>query len=514
MTGAPTVVIGAGFGGLAAAVELALCGEPVVVVERDRVPGGKARSIEVAGSAIDVGPTVLTMRWVFDAMFAAAGRRLDDAVTLTPASIIARHAWGSGATLDLYPELERSAGAIAAFAGASEAAAYRRFAAHGEAIAETVRAPFLEAARPSIGTLIETGARLGLRSLGQIDAHRTMWKAIASTFADERLRALFARYATYVGSSPFEAPATLNLIAHVERAGVSVVEGGMTRLAHAVADLANPGFQVDRDAEVAREVLVTNGRASGVVIETADGAREVLPAAAIIANADVASIASGSLGNLTRAGCRAPKPERRSLSAITWAIVGQASGFPLVHHNVFFSDDYAAEHTALFGRRELAAEPTVYVCAQDRLPRGGPAGGEERFLVIVNAPATADSAPLTSEEVERCERSMFSRLSKAGLQIAPRAMAVTTPTSFERLAPGTGGALYGEASHGPFSALARPSSRTRLPGLFLAGGSVHPGPGVPMAALSGRTAATAVLADLASTRRSRRTVMVGSTSTG
>lgn len=514
MSAPPTIVIGAGFGGLAAAVELALCGEHVVVVERDRLPGGKARSIDVAGSAIDVGPTVLTMRWVFDAMFAAAGRRLDDAVTLTPASIIARHAWGSGATLDLFPELDRSADAIAAFAGAGEAAAYRRFAAHGEAIAETVRAPFLEAARPSIASLIGTGARLGLRSLGQIDAHRTMWKAISSTFADERLRALFARYATYVGSSPFEAPATLNLIAHVERAGVSVVEGGMARLAHAVAELARDlGVTIRLESRV-REVLVSNGRASGVVIETADGARDVLPAAAIIANADVASLASGALGDLTRAGCRAPRPERRSLSAITWAIVGRASGFPLVHHNVFFSDDYAAEHAALFGRRELAADPTVYVCAQDRLPRGGPGGGEERFLVIVNAPATADSTPLTSEEVERCERSMFSRLSKAGLQITPRAMAVTTPASFERLAPGTGGALYGEASHGPFSALARSSSRTKLPGLFLAGGSVHPGPGVPMAALSGRTAATAVLADLASMRRSRRTVMVGSTSTG
>ena len=167
----------------------------------------------------------------------------------------------------------------------------------------------------------------------------------------------------------------------------------------------------------------------------------------------------------------------------------------------------------------MAAEPTVYVCAQDRPAQEAASAdsqtGDERLFVIVNAPATADQrAPLTNEEVERCERSMFSRLSKAGVQITPRAMAVTTPASFERMAPGTGGALYGEASHGPFSALARPSSRTKLPGLFLAGGSVHPGPGVPMASLSGRTAANAVLADLASTRRSHRVVMVGSTSTG
>ncbi len=532
MTRLPTVVIGAGFGGLAAAVELARRGEPVVLIEREPTCGGKARSVEVAGRAFDVGPTVLTMRWVFDAMFEAAGRRLDDAVGLTTASVIARHAWGGGprrgrgagtreaTTLDLFPDLERSAAAIAVLAGAKEAAAYRRFAAHGEAIADTVRAPFLEADRPSIASLIGTGARLGLRSLGQIDAHRTMWRAIAATFSDDRLRALFARYATYVGSSPFEAPATLNMIAHVEREGVSVVEGGMTRLARAVADLAQDLGVTFRLESRVREILVTNGRASGVVLETAGGAREVLPAAAIIANADVASIAAGVFGDVARAACHAPRPQRRSLSAITWAIVGRASGFPLAHHNVFFSDDYAAEHQALFGRRELAAEPTVYVCAQDRPARAAAGGtaantdGDERLFVIVNAPATADQAPLTTEQVERCEHSMLSRLSKAGLQITPRAMAVTTPTSFERLAPGTGGALYGEAAHGPFSALARPASRTRLPGLFLAGGSVHPGPGVPMAALSGRTAANAALADLASTRRSRRVVMVGSTSTG
>ena len=184
-----------------------------------------------------------------------------------------------------------------------------------------------------------------------------------------------------------------------------------------------------------------------------------------------------------------------------------------MHHNVFFSDDYPAEFEALFGRRELAADPTVYVCAQDRAAdEMRPPEGDERLFVIVNAPATADTAPVTNEEVERCERAMFSRLSKAGLRITPRAMVVATPTSFERLAPSTGGAIYGEASHGPFSALSRPGSKTKIPGLYLAGGSVHPGPGVPMAALSGRTAARAVLSDLASTRRSRPVVTVGSTS--
>lgn len=512
---APTVVIGAGFGGLAAAVELASRGEPVVVVERELVAGGKARTALVAGRAIDVGPTVLTMRWVFDAMFATAGRRLDDAVTLTPSSVIARHSWEDGSTLDLAADLERSVAAIAAFAGPGEAAAYRRFAARGEATAALVRGPFLEADRPSIGALLENGARLGLGSLARVDAHRTMWRSLCSTFTDPRLRALFARYATYVGSSPFEAPATLNLIAHVEREGVSVVEGGMAHLASRVAELAADLGVTFRYGCSVREILTSRGRASGIVLAGPNGERDVLEASAVIANADPATLASGALGDAARRAVAAPSPRRRSLSALTWAIVGKTSGFPLAHHNVFFSEDYPAEHEALFGRRELAGAPTVYVCAEDR-PATGAAhdehDDEERLFVIVNAPATADTAPLTKEQVDRCERAMFSRLSRAGLRITPRAMVITTPTSFEQRAPGTGGAIYGEASHGPLSALSRQRARTKLPGLYLAGGSIHPGAGVPMAALSGRTAARAVLEGLASTRRSRPVAMVGSTS--
>jgi len=517
MERAPTVVIGAGFGGLAAAVELARRGEKVVVVERELVAGGKARSVDVGGRAIDVGPTVLTMRWVFDAMFSAAGRRLEEAVTLTPAGVVARHVFGDGTRLDLHPDLERSVAAIAAVSGERDAEAYRRFAAQGAAIAEIVREPFLLSERPSIAGLIGASARLGFGSLGRIDAHRTMWRALRSTFSDPRLLALFGRYATYVGSSPFEAPATLNLIAHVEREGVSVVDGGMSRLARAVKELAEDLGVSFRFGARVREVLVANGRVSGVAIDGPDGARDVLAASAVIANADVATLASGAFGEAARLATRAPRTQRRSLSAITWAVVARTTGFPLAHHNVFFGDDYEAEHRALFSERRLPVDPTVYVCAQDRSACGAAfreGSDAERLFVIVNAPATADTTPFTTEEVERCERSMLSRLSKAGLQITPLAMAVTTPSSFERFAPGTGGALYGEASHGPFSALSRPACSTKLPGLFLAGGSVHPGPGVPMAALSGRTAAKAVLRDLASTRPSRLVDMLGSTSTG
>lgn len=508
------IVIGAGFGGLAAAVELARRGKRVVVLERTAEVGGKARAITVAGRSIDVGPTVLTMRWVFEELFAACGRRLEDAVGLAPLPIVARHEFPDGSKLDLFSDIERTADAIDVFAGRKEAAAYRRFAEYSAEIARTVDQPFLRSPRPSMTSLVLGTSRLGLGALAKIDAHRTMWRAICSFFDDPRLRALFGRYATYVGSSPFEAPATLNLIAHVEREGVTAVEGGVSRLARALADLARSlGVEIVTGCTV-RDVVAEGGRVIGVIAQHDDGAREAIGAQAVVANADVATISRGAFGARAAAAVPAPTRGRRSLSAITWAIAGRVSGFDLAHHNVFFSNDYPAEHRAMFGERRLPDEPTVYVCAQDRLGEGKKTetSEEERLFVIANAPATADGELLSKEEIDRCERTILERLSRAGLCLTEAATVVSTPTTFERLAPGTGGAIYGEACHGALAPLSRPASRTKLRGLYLTGGSVHPGPGVPMAALSGRAAALAVTEDLASTTQSTRVVIAGSTS--
>jgi 1-hydroxycarotenoid 3,4-desaturase len=503
----PIVVVGAGFGGLAAAVTLATRGEDVLVLERGARPGGKARLVEVGGRPVPSGPTVLTMRWVFDELFDAAGKSLDAAVQLRPLDVVARNFFSDGTTLDLTTDAARNADAIGALAGAAEGRAYAQFAAYAKAIADTVVEPFLRSERPSPFRLVAGARRIGLSTLARIDAHRSMWTAISSTFRDPRLRMLFARYATYVGSSPFAAPATLNLVSHVEREGVSVVEGGIPRLAWALAELGRSlGVELRYGCTV-RDVVVRAGRVASVIVET-EGVRSEIPARAVIANADVASVASGWLGASAASAVSAAPSERRSLSALTWSMVADVRG-SLSHHDVFFPHDYAAEHGALFDRRILPEDPTVYLCASDR--EASVPDGEEAVFAIVNAPACADERPLEPEEIDRCEKNMMEKLARSGISLSPRATVVTTPTLYETLAPGTGGAIYGAASCGALSALTRPSSRTRLPGFFLAGGSVHPGAGVPMAALSGRTCARAVLSEQASPRRSRAMAIAGST---
>ena len=493
------VVVGAGVGGLSAALALSATGLDVTVLERQALPGGKLREVEVAGRRIDAGPTVFTMRWVFEELFEHAGLRFADHVRLTPATVLARHIWGDGSCLDLHADPCKSAQAIAAFAGPQEGLRFGEFAKRAARIYRTLEAPFMRGPCGSPAALVSAMALRGLGGLRYISPFETLWQALGRHFYDPRLRQLFGRYATYCGSSPFLAPATLMLVAHVEQEGVWLVDGGMHRLALALADAARSrGARIRYGAEVTN--IVAPGRRVQAV-ELANGER--IEADAVIVNADAAAVADGLFGDVAAAAVPRASPAARSLSAITWNMVAIARGMPLLRHNVFFSDDYAAEFDALSARRQMPASPTVYICAQDRDAEGGGVtpGQPERLLVLINAPATGDQpGTFAAPEIRSCETRTFDLLRRCGLVLerTPEATQLTTPADFHQLFPATGGALYGPASHGWKASFNRAAGKTRLPGLYLAGGSVHPGPGVPMAALSGRIAASQLHADLAS----------------
>jgi 1-hydroxycarotenoid 3,4-desaturase len=503
------VVVGAGVGGLACAIRLAAQGFRVQVLEKALVSGGKARALQLAGRQVDSGPTVLTMLWVFEELFAAAGASFRDHVSLERASLLARHAWTDGMRLDLHADRKESADAIGAVFGASEARAYLAFCEDGRRIFEVAEQPFLRSQRPTMSSIWKQFGAAGLSALSKIDGHRTMWRALEQRFASPRLRQLFGRYATYCGSSPFEAPATLNLVAHVEAEGVHRVRGGMRGLVVALEELAVArGVEILHDHPVAR-LVVEGGRVTGVL------AREAVHAAdAVVFNGVVSALGTELLGKPVARAAPATARDARSLSAVTWSMVAKPVGFPLLHHNVFFSDDYAEEFAAILRRGTMPAEPTVYVCAQDRGDADIDSVSGERLLVLANAPATGDEPHRWTEaEKERCTKATTTLLGKMGLSLEVEASVQTTPADFEALFPATGGALYGPRSTGALSALSRQPATTKIPGLYLAGGSVHPGAGVPMAALSGQLAAERICADLASTVRSRRAGTTGITST-
>ncbi len=504
------VVIGSGMGGLACAVDLASAGYAVTVVEKGQAPGGKMRQVAVGNRHIDSGPTILTMRWVFDALFEDAGTSLDAHVTLHKADVLARHAWTGGERLDLFADVDRSADAIGDFAGAAAARGYRAFHAEAKDIYETLRDTFLTRERCGLMGLSWRVALQNPPALLRLRPYETLWQALGDHFKDPRLRQLFGRYATYCGASPFAAPATLMLVAHVEQEGVWLVEGDMRKLADALASLAASRSAVFRYGASVERIAVENGRAAGVVLSTG----ERIEADAVIVTADAAALQGGAFGEGAATAVPKRAPER-SLSAVTWSSVARTSGFPLARHNVFFSSDYVREFGDLIDRRTTPDEPTIYVCAQDRDDGGEGAGETERIFTLMNAPADGDRRTMDQRELAACETRVFDHLRRCGLEISPGSepSVVTTPTDFEAMFPGTGGALYGPAMHGWAAAFRRPGARTRTPGLYLAGGSAHPGAGVPMAALSGRLAAQRLMRDRASTSPSRRAAIAGGTST-
>ncbi|MEN7341660.1 MAG: 1-hydroxycarotenoid 3,4-desaturase CrtD [Pseudomonadota bacterium] len=485
------IIVGAGVGGLSAAFDLASRGVRVTVIEQHAHAGGKMRQIAIGDHRIDSGPTVFTMRWIFDDLFAEAGHRLDEHLTLLPADLLARHGWTDGSRLDLFADVNKSAAAIAAFSGQADADAYRAFARDSGRIFETLDTSFMRAQRPS---QIELAQRVGLRGLPRLLATKpfvSLWRDLDKRFSDPRLKQLFARYSTYCGSSPFKAPATLQLIAHAERAGVWYVEGGMQALAETLAARAeDAGAEFLFNSKVAG-ILEYDGRITGVNLANGD----VVMGDAVIFAGDCAALVDGLLGKtVTKAVPPLPR-DKRSLSAITWSMVAEVRGFPLAHHTVLFGDDYVDEFDSIFERQTICRSPTIYLCAQSRqdetLP---PSRDAEPLLVLINAPARA----LSAQELDAAEGYMLDNLARGGLTLsyAPGDAVVTQPEDFARLFPATDGALYGRPTHGAMGSFSRPGGRTRMEGLYLAGGSVHPGAGVPMTAMSGRLAAACVRSDL------------------
>jgi 1-hydroxycarotenoid 3,4-desaturase len=499
--------MGAGIGGLVSAVLLASRGVPVTVIEKEIGPGGKVRQLDVGGAMIDAGPTVFTMRSVIDAVFAAAGVATEDYISLHKAERLARHAWGPDERLDLYADFERSCEAVGDFAGAGAVRGFRRFSHEAKRLHDALDKPFLRDTKTDPFTL---GWRMGLRGLPDwltLRAYRSLWSALGDYFPDPRLRQLFGRYTTYCGSSPFQTPATLMLIADVEAQGVWAIEGGMSALAAALERLAKEKGAVFRYGQAVSRITVRDKSATGVELATG----ERMSASKVIFNGDPAALASGLLGQDAAPAVRKMPDKARSLSAMVWLANTKTKGFDLDHHNVFFGPDYASEFREIASGRPPSA-PTAYVCALDR--SHGARTGQERLQIIVNAPANGDRHTYSSQERETCTSNMLERLKSCGLELEqPLPHQLVTPNAFATLFPATGGALYGRASHGWAASFLRPGHRTAIRGLYCAGGATHPGAGVPMAALSGKLASEAVLSDLVSTPWYHRKAIAGGMST-
>jgi phytoene desaturase len=504
---ARVVVIGAGVGGLCVAVRLAAAGHRVTVCEAADSVGGKLGVLERDGFRFDTGPSLLTWPEVFADTFAAAGVRLDDHLQLERIDPVFRYRFADGTWLTV-PNGPPGwvAEALGEQLGGTAARDWRAFCRHAETIWRVVRGPFLS--EPLHGPLDLLRHSRRLRDLRTVAPWRTLRGTGARFLRDPRLRILLDRYATYAGSDPRRAPAALAVVPWLEQAhGVWYIRGGLRGLAEALADRATAaGAQIRLGARVAA-VRAERDRVGGVQLDSG----EHLHADVVVCNAD----ASRLYGELLDApAARVPlRRLRRATPSLSGFVLllgvrGRTPG--RVHHTVLFPADYDAEFNSIFGtaRRDgvfgtaprgshlgtgrqwprPVPDPTIYLAVPDD-PAVGPDDQHEAWFVLVNAPLQDpqrgmdwDCAELTERYAER----VLHVLAQRGVDVQDRIVyrGIRTPADLQRDTGAPGGAIYGTSSNGLAAAFLRPANRSPLPGLFLVGGSAHPGGGLPLVAQS------------------------------
>jgi phytoene desaturase len=499
-----TIIIGAGLGGLAAAVRLATRGVRVTVLEKNATVGGKVNIHQEAGYRFDTGASLLTMRHVLAELFQSAGRSVEDYLDIIPLEPICRYRWPDGTVFDASTNPEQTEREIERIAGARDVEGFRGFLADARRKYEVAERTFLSHSLNDLPRLLRPRYA---RDLAAVASWRTLDRHVRRHFRSPHLRQLFDRFATYNGSSPYRTPATFALIAYVEFGlGAWYVRGGMYELPAALARLARELNVSIRNRVEVEKILIERGRARGVRLTNG----ERIECDAVLVNADAVDAYRRLIERDARRIYTDSKLEKIEPSCSGFVLlVGTKRRYPqLAHHNIFFSSDYPAEFRAIFEERRPAPDPTIYVCASSRTDETQAPGGHENLFILVNAPST-DGPTDWAARARPYRDFVIRRLEENGLEKLNEAIdyeRIITPADFEREYHANRGSLYGISSNKLRNAYLRPPNKARdIEGLYFAGGATHPGGGIPLVLLSGKMAAELLLRDKGEHKEGKRT---------
>jgi phytoene desaturase len=492
------VVIGAGMGGLSAAAHLSAQGHRVRVFEATSRVGGKAGRRELDGFRFDTGPTLLTMVDVVRRAFKAAGGDLDRDVGLMPIHPETRYFFADRRWVDVVQDTKETARNIErVFAG--EGAAYERFIEHAATIWRLASEPYLEAPFTGYAAFVLRVLRRGMSAAKLGQNLGTLESLARDCFRTRELQMFVERFATYVGGDPSRTSAAYANIAHVEcTMGAMHPRGGMAAIALALAHrLRERGVQITTDAPVSEVVL----ESSSVRAVRVKGDPSPIPCDAVIVNVDPQTAAESFLSRAAKAlDLEGLRKRERSVSGYALLLGVEGDVGPLAHHTVYFPMDYQREFVDLFRDKVAPKSPTIYVNVPSLTEKGVAPDGCHSLYVLVNAPATGDQPEQWSEEsthIQTLDRTILARLEELVPSIGTRVRVRSRVTPVDIAALGSvGGAIYGEAPHGPTAPFRRPKQRVDgIKGLYLATGSAHPGGGVAMVTLGGEHVATLLRQD-------------------
>ena len=474
------VVIGGGLGGLAIALRLAAKGWAVTVCEQGATFGGKMNSWTAQGFRFDTGPSLITMPWIFSELFAAAGSDIKDHLEVVPVHPISEYIYPDGTRFTYSASMPEWLKTVKNL-DARDVEGFLRFLKLGAQLYAVSKDTFLR--RRPLDWPRATDAS-GLKHMPWRQGWGNYHKTVAAHFHSPHLQQLYDRYPTYVGSSPYQSPATLAVIPYIEFSfGGWYINGGLYRIVESLLELARranitllTGARVDK-------IEQTGGRVTAVRL--ADGRQ--IKADVVVMNGD----AGDTPRMLNEKGAGRLPQTKRSMSGFVMLLGVKRTMPELHHHAIYFSADYKREFDELFKERRFPSDPTIYVNAPSRSDRSVVPGEGETLFVMANAPAN-DSENSPDEwdiaHITEAKRRVFARLRASGFPDIENEIVVSdvwTPQKISTRYLMPGGTIYGTDSHGWKNAFLRPPNKDKkVQGLYYVGGSTHPGGGTPTVLLS------------------------------
>ena len=486
------IIVGAGIGGIGAAVRLAAKGYEVEVFEANAYAGGKLTEIMVGNYRFDAGPSLFTLPKLVDELFELCGKTPKEHFEYTRLDEFTRYFYDDGTQITAYSEPEKFAHEIETKTG-EPAENVVRFLAKSKELYELTAHIFLYSSLHNLKTYLNTKAVTTFLKLYKIDSFRTMHKANESYFKDPRIVTLFNRFATYNGSNPFKAPATLNVIPHLEHnIGAFFPNKGMHAISQSLFDLAKSlGVKFHFNSKVSK-INTLGKKTVGITINEKE-----INADIVVCNMDIVHAYRKLLPQLKEPSKITNQSKSSSAIIFYWGIKKTFSQLHL--HNIFFSNDYKAEFDSIFNQQYLYHDPTVYINITSKLKADDAPEGCENWFVMINVPH--NSGQNWNQMVQEARKNILKKLSNRlgeNIEVLIEAEDVLDPVLIEERTSSHLGALYGSNSNNWYSAFLRHANfSSQVKDLYFCGGSVHPGGGIPLSLLSAK-----IVADLITEKES------------
>lgn len=481
---AKAIIIGAGIAGIGTAIRLAVKGHNVQVFESNSYAGGKLSSFTQGDYRFDAGPSLFTMPQYVDELFLLAGKNPKDYFNYKKLNEVCKYFWDDGTFLSASANIEEFAKEIESKT-TSKGSEIKNFLSKSERIYDITNKVFLEKSLHKASTFLNLNTFKSFLRFGEIDAFRTMAKANQSFFTDEKMVQYANRFATYNGSDPYQAPATLNVIPHLEQHfGAFFPDEGMVSITNSLVKLAEDlgvKFHFNKQVE---EISLARKKINGVKVNN-----QLIESDIVISNMDVYFTYKKLLKDETQPK-KILKQERSSSALIFyWGIKKEFPSLGL--HNIFFTNNYEKEFEYIFKSKTLYHDPTVYINISSKLKKDDAPQGCENWFTMINVPNNiGQDWEAFKKEARQNIIKKINKVLNIDLEALIENETILDPVLIESRTSSYQGSLYGTSSNNQFAAFLRHANFSKkIKDLYFVGGSVHPGGGIPLALLSAKIVA-------------------------